>query len=80
VPVTWDTFEGAGPSVVELEVRTDNQILDSARDEHLAWSGESADSCPDVHADTGDIVGSPFDFASVKTGAHLDAERMDGPL
>jgi len=40
----------------------------------------ATDSCSDVHADTGDVVGSPFDFASVKTGAHLDAERLDGTL
>ena len=80
VPVTWDTLEGAGTPVVELEIRTYNEILDSACDEHLARSGESAYSGADVHADSGNIVFSPLDFARVKASAHFDAQRLDGIL
>jgi len=49
LPVTWDTFEGAGASVVELEIRTDDEILDSARKRAPRLvRGESTDSCSDV--------------------------------
>src|ERR1700681_2363798 len=80
VPVTGDTLEGAGASVVKLEIRTDDEVLDGTGDEHLARSGQGAHARPDVHADAGDVIGPPFDFASVEPGAHLDAERLDSLL
>ena len=80
MPIARDALEGAGAPVVELEIRTDDEVLDGVGDEHLAGSGEGADTCSDVHTDTGDVVGSPFDLAGVQTGAHFDAEWSDGLL
>lgn len=78
MPVTWDTLEGAGTSVVELEIRTHNEILDGAGDEHSLGPARALSRAP--MCTLTDIVGSPFDFSGVKASAHLDAQRFDGPL
>jgi len=75
VPVAGDALEGLGAAVVELEFRADHKVLDGACDEYLSRSGERADARADVHADTGDVVGSPLDLTGVQTGAYLRPSR-----
>src|SRR4051794_18325281 len=75
VPVAGDPFERALAAVGELHAGTDHEILDGARDEHLARAGERAHPGADVHADAGDVPVPALDLARVKTRADLDAER-----
>ncbi len=76
----WDALEGPGSAVTELEVRTDHKVRYCAGHEHLSRARQGADARPDVHADSGHVAVSPFDFAGVKTGAHFESERLDGLL
>src|SRR5215204_2160340 len=68
VPLAGDPLQHLGAAVVEAEVRTDDEVLDRARDEHLARPGQRADSRADVDADAGDIVAAALDLAGVQPG------------
>ena len=77
VPIARNALERLGAAVVELEFGADDEVFDGARDEHFPRSGQRADARSDVYADSGDVVGSPFDLTRVQTGAHFDTERPD---
>ena len=53
-------------TVVELDTGADDEVLDGARDEYLAWSGQRRDSRSDVHGEASDVVRQDLDLADVK--------------
>ena len=62
------------PSIVELDPRARNQILDRRGDEHLSGRGHAGDSRPDVHADTPYLLPGQLDFPCVQTRPDLEAQ------
>src|SRR5207344_1838589 len=75
VPLAGNALQDLRPAIVEPEVRTDDQVLHGAGDEHLAGPGQGAHPRADVDPDAGDVLAPPLDLAGVQAGADVDAQR-----
>src|ERR1700689_1567641 len=64
-------------SLVEVETRPGDQILDCSRYQHLAGPGERRDARGDVDGDALHIVAGDFDLAGMEPAADLNVERND---
>src|SRR4051812_42552975 len=59
---------------VEADPRADDQVLDGARDEHLARPGGAHHARADVHGEAADVVADHLALARMEPGPDLDAE------
>jgi hypothetical protein len=66
------------PTFCELDARSDDEVLDGRRDQHLARTGEGRHPGTDVDGHPGDIVSSDFDFTCVDTGTLSNLPVVDG--
>ena len=60
---------------LELEARTNHEIANRTRDQHLARTCSSHDSRSDMDVEPGDIGDFPLQFTRVHTTANSDARR-----
>lgn len=74
VPGLLDPLEGVLTSIVEDEAGSRDEILHSARDQHLPGTGEGGDPRPDVDGDAPDAVVDEFHFTRMHTRADLETE------
>jgi hypothetical protein len=71
LPLVGNALECMGPSVVELDPRTDDQVLDGARTNDLTGFGCGHDARGQVHRDTTDVTVAKLDLTSVKARVDL---------
>ena len=64
-----------GPSKPQL--RADDEVLDRARDEHLAAARERVDARADVDGDAAHVAVEQLALAGVQPAAHDEAEIVD---
>ena len=64
-------------ALLEDDARAGDDVLDRARDEHLAGKGGRSDSRADVDRDSADAVVGLLDLAGVDAGSQLEAERRE---
>lgn len=62
---------------LEADARPDDEVLDRARRQNFARSGERRDTSADVYRDAADITATAFDFARVQPDAYIEAERRE---
>lgn len=58
VPLLGDSHQDVGAAVGEANPGPGDKVLDSARDQHLAWARPGSDTCTDVDSDPSDLVTS----------------------
>ncbi len=73
-PLARHALQLGDSTVAELDPRARNQVLDGARDEHLARPRLGGYACPDVHRDAADLAIDPLALARVQSGANLDTQ------
>ncbi len=71
---TRHALEHVGAAVVELDPRSDDEILHGAGDEDLAGPTHRGNPGADVHGDSADVVGGHLNLSGVKPGTNLHAE------
>src|ERR1700720_1059601 len=76
-PFTGNTLERLAAAVAEAQARARHQVLDGARHQHLARTGERRDARADVNRNTADIVADHFALAGMESGTDFDPERPD---
>src|SRR5437867_2572441 len=64
-------------AVLEGEAGAGDEVLDGARDEHLAGPGLRSDPRARVDGDPGDLAVQEFALAGVQAGAHLEPQLAD---
>src|SRR5439155_14615863 len=67
-------------AILELDTRAGNQVLDGARNEHLARLGEGGDARPDVNGDAARFAVNELALAAVQPSAYVQVEGADGLL
>src|SRR3972149_6185923 len=75
-PAVGDALQLVLARVLEREARPCDEVPDSARDEHLAWTGERSDARADRDGEPTHVVGEGLDLARVQPGPDLDPERL----
>src|SRR3954470_24884074 len=75
LPVAGHPLQLMCAAVLEFQSRSDHQVAQRARHQHLLRSRQGSDPCADVDRDAADIVAANFTLAGVQSGTHLDAER-----
>src|SRR4029453_5466465 len=55
-----------------------HEVLDRARDQHLAGSGSFRDPSADVHGDPADLPVDHLALTGMEAGANLETELVDG--
>ena len=73
-PFVRNALEHCCPAFAEPKARAGYQILDRARDEHLAWLGPLRDSRSNVHGDPSDLAVDDLALTGVQTCADLEPE------
>jgi len=73
MPAAGDSLECPVAAVVELDARTNRQIANSARHEHLVGSGQVGDPRPDVDSDACQVGAATLTFPGVDSGAKRQA-------
>ena len=74
LPLAGHALELVDAAVVEVDAGAGDEILDGARDEHLARPGLRGDARADVDGDAGDLVVAELALARVQPGADVEAE------
>jgi hypothetical protein len=64
-------------AVIELQLRPDDEVLDHARDEHLASTRDRADARSDVDSDTADVVLEHLALSGVQPAADGQTQAID---
>lgn len=75
MPRARDALELMVPALLEPEAGTGNEILDDARDQHLAGGRKCAETGSYGDGDSHDLAVGHLTFARMETGPDLDAER-----
>src|SRR6516164_8838638 len=65
LPLAGDALELVDAVLGELDTGADHEILDGARDEHLARASEPADASSQVYAYAADVIAHHLALASV---------------
>jgi hypothetical protein len=61
-------------AILELESRSDHQVAQRARYEHIVRPCQSAHPRADVHGDPADVIAPDFALAGVQTGTYFDTD------
>ena len=62
------------PAILEGDPGTVDQILDSARHEHLSCVGQGGNSCSDVDCNATDVITARLALAGVQAASNVDAQ------
>ncbi len=76
VPVARHSLQWLHTAIIERESGAGDEILDRARNQHLARVSPSRHAGADVHGDAAVFVSHHFALARMKSGAHVDAELV----
>src|SRR5205807_6060372 len=79
-PRTWHAPQLVLASVLELDLRADDQVLDGVRDQELARTRRAEDPRRDVHRDTADVVAHHLDLAGMQAGSKVEIELGPGDV
>jgi hypothetical protein len=71
-----ESFKLAHSAGIELDSRSGDKVLDSARHEYLAWCRLRSYASADVDGDPTDLSVNELAFAGVQTRAHLQPELL----
>src|SRR5919201_3168968 len=76
-PWIRDPLQPVLAAVLEVDPRAGDEVLDGARDEHLAGLGKRRHARADVHGDAADLAVDELALTRVQPCADVQVERAD---
>ena len=73
-PLARHALQHVGPSIFELDPRSEYQVLDRGRYEDLAGPSKTHDASSDVHCQPADVIADQLNLSRVYSGADFQAQ------